>query len=323
MTSDSKAPSSVGSPSAVRVTTGARLHFGLLDTVPPFGGIGAMIEQPATEVRIAQADQFVADDGATSRITEIARRFADHVGLESLPDCIVEIVNRPEPHTGLGTGTQLSLAVAEGIAKLMRFSIDPEILAAQIADRGKRSAVGVHGYFQGGLIFESNSSEGASELNRVQNRVALPDSWTVVIARPADTASTVSGDAEQTQFDRVTSASEQQRESLLTIITDQILPAAVSADFDQFTSAIHQYNYQSGMLFSGVQGGPYNGSQVTELVQLMIDHGARGVGQSSWGPSVFSWFESASEASRFCDTFANQQVLLRQCGVLNQSRSLS
>ena len=41
---------------------------------------------------------------------------------------------------------------------------------------------------------------------------------------------------------------------------------------------------------------PYNGADVTALINWLIRQGVMKVGQSSWGPGVFAWFESESHA---------------------------
>ncbi len=62
---------------SVRIETGSRLHFGLLDTVDPFGGVGVMIEQPVTEVVVSPSDRFVCDHQDRTRIREIVQRVAE------------------------------------------------------------------------------------------------------------------------------------------------------------------------------------------------------------------------------------------------------
>ena len=71
------------------------------------------------------------------------------------------------------------------------------------------------------------------------------------------------------------------------------------ADFESFAAALHDYNRRSGELFAAVQAGPYNGAAVTDLVANLLARGARGVGQSSWGPTVFAWFPDREQAEGF------------------------
>jgi len=308
----------------IRIRTGSRLHFGLLDTAAPFGGIGVMIDRPVTEVVISPASKFTCLQ-SFDRGREIALRLCEMLGQDfsesgKLPACLIEIKQRAEPHHGLGTGTQLSLAIAEGLARFCDADLTNEIVATQIAARGKRSAVGSHGYFQGGLLYESSAVTGP--LNQVQQRIELPETWRVLVFRPTQSEPTVSGSYEQDQFDRLGSAQESERDRLQEMIQSDLIPAAQSADFEGFCSALGHYNHASGMLFSSVQGGPYSSPAIARLVGRLQSSGAKGVGQSSWGPSVFSWFESESAANDFVANLPTQDIHVMQCQVQNAPRSL-
>ncbi len=281
----------------VRVTTGSRLHFGLLDTAKPFGGVGVMIEHPITEVIARRADTFQGPAIAAERVLGIAERYRQRLHLDALPACQIEIVRRPPAHTGLGTGTQLAMAVAEAISELLNPSMVDETTAFRIADRGRRSAVGIHGYRHGGLIYED--ADNAAELNPIRQRIDVPRQWCVAILRPIQETMTISGDVELDQFSKLPATTSAQRDHFRDQITSQLLPAIQNGDFDAFSEAVHRYNRDSGLLFESVQNGPYNGTAVSSLVDFLRSNRVKGVGQSSWGPSVFAWFATREKAHQF------------------------
>ena len=291
---------------ALQIQTACRLHFGLLDTVAPFGGVGVMVDEPRTEVLIQPHPMFCCDGPDASRLSEIARRIAQLAGRTELPSCKITVGSRPPAHYGLGSGTQLALAAAEALCRFCHIDVPTEQLACELAGRGKRSAVGIHGYFHGGLIYEAAcESESLSSLNAVRNRVELPETWRAVVYRPRPSAELVCGNVEQNQFATLPPADPHARRELVRIAEEQLIPSARAGQFDAFTDAVTQFNLASGKLFEPVQGSAYNGATVTSLVQSLMDHGAVGVGQSSWGPSVFAWFESEQDVERFIDTFPN------------------
>jgi beta-RFAP synthase len=304
---------------SVRIETGSRLHFGLLDTVDPFGGIGVMIERPLTEVVVSPSDRFVCDHQDQIRIREIVQRVAEFAELPELPKCHVEIKSRPQAHCGLGSGTQLALAVAEAVCRCLSIRCDPISIAAQMAMRGQRSAVGVHGYFRGGLIFES--ADEPSAINSMRGRVELPGDWCVGLFRPSQVLQGVSGEFEREQFANLLPAGAESRSALSRIVS-QILKAGKQGCFATFASAVQQYNYESGKLFEAVQGGPYNGPAVTRVVNELIDQGANGVGQSSWGPGVFAWCESQREAEALADSLSAETSLVAITRPRNHPRTL-
>jgi beta-ribofuranosylaminobenzene 5'-phosphate synthase len=280
----------------VRVRTGSRLHFGLLSTGEPFGGIGVMIADPFTEVTVVDCETFQPGPVETTRITAIAERIATQFRNGQLPRCRVEVTRLAPQHAGMGSGTQLSLAVADAICQHCGVDLPPEQLAMTIADRGKRSAVGLYGYFHGGLIFEADSRLASQQ--RLQQRVALPTGWTVIVVRPRVRNEAISGELESQQFNRLPSVSQMTIDRLRGQVEDDILPAAATEQFQPFADAVTRYNAASGELFRSVQGGPYNGPAVTSIVQWFKEQGVRGVGQSSWGPGVFAWFENRRDAEQ-------------------------
>ena len=268
-----------------------------------------MIDQPATKIILSHANDFLCTGHCQDRVMAIADRFKQHFGMDKLPDCKIAVVQRPEPHTGLGTGTQLAMAVADGLQRFCNTSVSGKVLATQIANRGKRSAVGVHGYFRGGLIFEEFTED--CDLNEIQQQVDLPPAWTVVVASPTHTQPVVSGHDEQSRFDALASSDpDRSSNELREIITTQMIPAIEQEQFEDFADAVQRYNFVSGMLFSSTQGGPYNGKFVSDNVESMKAAGAKGVGQSSWGPSVFAWFDSSPSADDFVRRFDSPAVRL-------------
>src|SRR5207248_259255 len=82
-----------------------------------------------------------------------------------------------------GTGTQLGLAVALAMVKSSGVSdVDGPDLARRVG-RGARSALGVHGFAQGGFLVEAGKRDG-DPLAPLVARSAFPETWRVVVALP-------------------------------------------------------------------------------------------------------------------------------------------
>jgi beta-RFAP synthase len=305
----------------VRITTGARLHFGLLDVTTPFGGCGVMIDTPETIVQFSESPDFTfsQSDGGLNhqdRATDIARRIVERLGTAGpLPRAHVRVLCTAPAHTGLGSGTQLSLAIAEGLIRVSdgqlssgresklatELSNEQRAIWLQSSDRGRRSAVGTYGYLNGGLILEGfGPPDDGAALNTLHERLELPSTWRVAIILPATRAiDVVYGDQEQAKFNALRRADSSSRESLKAILSERLIPAIRAGDFADFCVATHQYNHDSGLLFADVQGGPYNGAATTRLIADLRGTGLAGVGQSSWGPGVFAWFPNDASAAEF------------------------
>jgi len=146
---------SAGGAPRVFVEAPARLHFGVLDLRGDlgrrFGGIGAAVPAPSLLLEARPAAELKAEGPDAARALEFARRFARHHGLDlRLHFCL----HRSIPtHAGLGSGTQLALAVARASAELSGLPTDVPALARAV-DRGRRSGVGTWTFAYGGFVLE-------------------------------------------------------------------------------------------------------------------------------------------------------------------------
>ena len=154
--------------------------------------------------------------------------------------------------------------------------------------RGVRSALGVHGFAQGGFLVEAGK-RAVDELSPLVARLAFPETWRVVVAVPPGPKGIHGGDEIRLFAElRDRPAPLAQTEAMCRLVLLGMLPALRENDLEAFGEALHDYNRRAGELFAPVQGGPYAGTAVAELVRFFRDQGARGVGQSSWGPAVFA-----------------------------------
>jgi beta-RFAP synthase len=295
------------SPRAITVRSPSRLHFGLLsfggdkrqlgDQGRQFGGVGVMVARPGIDLRITPAEAFEAAGPLAERVREFAARWARSETLPDLPACRVEVVAAPPAHVGLGVGTQLGLSVAAGLSALAgRPNRSPLELAASVG-RGLRSAVGTYGFAHGGLIVERGKLP-REPLAPLDFRADLPDEWRFVLVCPR-TDRGLSGAAEQTAFAELPPVPHQLTEQLRQELRLRLLPALVARDFDQFSESLYRFGTAAGECFARRQGGPFNGPLLTELVRRMRATGVSGVGQSSWGPTLFALLPNEARAESF------------------------
>lgn len=282
-----------------RVVAPSRLHFGLFH-VPArggpqaggraFGGVGLMIDSPAVVVTVQPAESWRFEGRLASRAQAFAMLF-----VQSLPETArrpfqVLVEQCPDEHTGLGVGTQLGLAVAKALAVESGLGgLPADELAARVG-RGERSAIGVHGFDRGGLLVEAGKGAGEA-VAPLAAHAALPAAWRVVLFRPP--APAWHGDRERAAF---ASASAGDPEGLRRLADDAILPAARAGDAAAFGEAVHEFNRRAGEPFARAQGGPYASPAVADLIAELRSRGTRGVGQSSWGPTVFAVVPDADTA---------------------------
>lgn len=298
---------------SVRVVAPCRLHFGLFHVpvdglthypdgrpVRKFGGLGLMIDNPCVTVTPTRTHR----DFATGPLFDRAQRYMDELRERGAGPTRQQIeTNGPPEHVGLGVGTALGLAVASLLypaywTHLQDFSV--QTLAARVR-RGRRSGIGTYGFRHGGFIAD-DGKVADHELPLQAERFDFPSDWRAVLVRPP-VQPIWHGEREYAVFGRSRPADRALAltDRLRSLAYDTIVPAVRDADFDTFAAGIQEFNRLAGEPFQDDQGGPYAGAEVACVIDELIEMGAVGVGQSSWGPTVFAFCRDSDEAERLTE----------------------
>ncbi len=311
----------------ISISAPSRLHFGLFSigdmVARKFGGIGLMIDAPRTMVTASRAESFrIADrpgsDACRAAIEswfawmEVSLRSAGAIDrLEALP-VHVEIDAVPPRHSGFGSGTQLALSSVMAITRLLELPVPGSLDVAAAIGRGKRSGIGTHGFFHGGFLVDRGKL-GEEQLAPLDFRTDFPDAWTIVTVIPPGTSG-LSGEQEQDAFTRLPETSHVERDRMIEIVRDRIIPGVLQQDFELFSDGVYEFGRRSGMMFSEIQNGPYNGPKIEALIGQIREFGVNAVGQSSWGPCVFAITrndESARQLVEFLTTVHGDRCTIR------------
>ena len=302
---------------SVFVEAPARLHFGVLDLRGTlgrrFGGLGAGVPAPSLLIEAGGADRLTAEGPDADRALAFGQRFLAHHGLEGGGHLTVH--RAIPPHSGLGSGTQLALAVARALAELHGVPADAVGLA-QAVGRGRRSAIGTWTFALGGFIVEGGRREGADSIAPLLARFPLPPEWRCVVAVPQG-APGLSGEAEAAAFEHLPPPAEREVEQVAHLVLMQLLPALVEADLAGFGAALTEVQRITGAWFAPAQGGVFAPGASEMLVRRLAEWGAAGVGQSSWGPAVYGLSGSESEARAIA---ARASALVGPEGLVFQGR---
>lgn len=281
---------------SVTITTGARLHFGLIVQGPPdrrtFGGTGVMIDEPGFTLTVRKAAANAIDTPP-----ETAAR------LETLiPQCRPTGANLPvevivsrgiPPHAGLGSGTQLGLAIATALSRLNGEKSPPIAELARRSGRSARSAIGTLGFESGGLLTQGELAEDGS-LTPVMDRIEFPSNWRFVLVTPPENAG-LSGESEQHAFRQLPPMPDPLVRVLLDL-QQAIVETAAAREFDDFGRRLYEFGDWVGKYFSRIQGGGYANARMEQLAEKLRRDWIFGVGQTSWGPTLFAACESEADA---------------------------
>ena len=312
----------------VFVETAARLHFGLLDLRGDlgrrFGGIGAAAPAPSLLVSATPAATVDVTGDDAERAAEFARRFLAHHRETRRAGAHVHVHRALPPHAGLGSGTQLALAVARALAEVYGLPSNAADLARAVG-RAQRSAIGTWTFAGGGLVVEGGRRSATDEVRLKPDanyvgvtpaspgvslqadlvapllaRLPFPPTWRCVLAVP-DAKPAISGSAETAALAQLPPPSERDVARVARLVLMALLPALADGDLDTFGRALTEIQLTTGRWFAEVQGGVYAPGASEELVHRMIEWGAAGVGQSSWGPAVYGVVEGEDEAHRLAE----------------------
>jgi beta-ribofuranosylaminobenzene 5'-phosphate synthase len=285
-------------PRVTTVTAPSRLHFGLFGLAQEegrmYGGVGAMVDQPALTLKVSASSSFECIGPLADRVQVFAQHWAEFHSLSQLPACRIEVLEAPPNHVGLGVGTQLGLSVAAALNAWVGLpAAGPQELALSVG-RGQRSAIGTYGFVMGGLIVERGKLPG-EPISPLDCRIDFPEEWRFVLLRPIGWQG-LNGEQEEQAIDGLPRVPEEVTAGLIGIARDELIPAAATANFSQFAGSLYHFGNLAGSLFAGRQGGSYNGPVLTRLIQWLRNRGYAGVGQSSWGPTLFAAVPDAHSA---------------------------
>jgi beta-ribofuranosylaminobenzene 5'-phosphate synthase len=290
----------------VFVETSARLHFGLLDLGGAlgrrFGGIGTAAPGPTLLVSARRAEtlQIAGDD--TGRTEEFAARFlanGEAAGRDAAHGARITVHRSLAAHAGLGSGTQLALAVGQALAELRGLTISASELARAVG-RARRSAIGTWTFAGGGLVVEGGHRSRGDCVAPLLARLPFPPAWHCVVAVP-DSAAGMNGGAEEAAFAALPSPPASDAERVAHLVLMALLPAVAEADLGTFGSALTAIQAINGRWFASAQGGTFAPGPSEELVRRMTEWGAAGVGQSSWGPTVYGIVDGGDASARLAD----------------------
>jgi beta-ribofuranosylaminobenzene 5'-phosphate synthase len=308
----------------IEVRSCARLHLGLLDSNGGhgrlYGSIGLAVNRPRLLLRAEPAKDLIVNGLEVDRVTAYAKHFMQQFGVPT--GARLNLMAGIPAHVGLGSGTQIALAVGTALARLagLRLSIG-EIAVA--AGRGLRSGIGIGTFQRGGFVLDgghrisSGSSSEPQTRQPEQNRIppilfqhSVPRDWYFVTAI-SGTGQGISGERENSAFSRLPEAAPETAEKISRLLLMQMLPALIEKDIDTFGRALTGIQQMVGDCFAAVQGGRYSNPQSERLIEFLLHSGAAGAGQSSWGPAIYGLIEGRGRARQLA---SEVQVFLKGIG---------
>ncbi len=284
----------------VRIRTPSRIHITLIDLNGCLGridgGVGLALEDPFVEIVAEECDEVVVEGKGLNldRFESVARVLADRFGR----GIKIRVLSDYKAHVGLGSGTQISLAVAAAFSRIYDFGFSVRELA-YIVGRGGTSGIGVAAFEFGGFIVDGGhskkekpeflpSSASRAKPAPVIARLDFPN-WDIVIAIPE--LSGFYGVREVNLFKEVCPIPLEDVRELCHLILIKLLPSVAEGDLDEFGDAIWRIQ---NIGFKKAEIDRY-GDLIRSAFNCVADE-TKAVGMSSTGPAVYAITDSNAKS---------------------------
>ena len=313
-------------PAAILVTVPARLHLGFLDLNGGlgrrFGGIGLAISNFKTSLVIRCATQTNVSGPENERVRQYLHTMERSLG--HYRGHAVNVLETAPAHAGLGSGTQLALAVASGIRRLHNLPLEIEEDALRLG-RGGRSGIGIGLFHRGGLVVDGGHGS-QSRVAPIVSHLRFPEHWRIIVVLDPHRGG-VHGHDEASAFTALVPMPEIDAAQICRLVLMKALPGLAEQDIVSFGDAIEQLQILLGNYFAPAQsGGRFTSPAVDTVLSALSAAGAHGIGQSSWGPTGFAFASSAKEAERLAQLAikhpAGEGLDIQVCSGLNRGAEI-
>ncbi len=277
---------------SVSVKTHGRLHLGFFDlSAQPqrqFGSLGVAIDACQTALTVSAKPQACEADPWTAGILQ------HHLHALGCNEQLTLTVERTIPrHSGLGSGTQMALAIGTGINTLLEKSMETSQIAA-LHQRGARSGIGIATFDHGGLVVDGGRGP-ETIVPPLLARHAFPEAWHFLLIMDHGRDG-LHGAGEKQAFKQLAPQPAAATREIQHKLLMQGLPALIEQDFDEFSDFLGALQTYNAEYFAPAQGGLYASQPVTRVLETLRRQGYHGLGQTSWGPTGFVLLPSKAEA---------------------------
>jgi beta-ribofuranosylaminobenzene 5'-phosphate synthase len=209
-------------------------------------------------------------------------------------------------HVGLGSKTQLSLAIITAITKLKKHERLSVEKLTQFVQRGGTSGIGWRGFEMGGFILDGGHDFGKGKEKEsflpssasfnsnpaiTLSRHNIPDNWRFVLVIP-NVKKGAYGDEEISVFQNYAPIPQREVNEVSHQIIMKIIPGIIKGDLKCFGDGLKRIQ---SIGFKKIEINLQH-KIVKDLLKFLEEYGLKAYGMSSFGPSVLGIVESDSEA---------------------------
>lgn len=288
-----------------------------------FGSLGLALEELAVQVTVCRAATLTVEGPQAERAAACARRALDALGLDA--GLHVRVEEAIPEHAGLGSGTQLALALGTALARLHGIHWPAREIARALG-RGGRSGIGLGLFDRGGFLVDGGRRSDQDTPPSVITRMDFPAAWRLVLIFDRSFQG-LHGAEEKAAFARLPTFPEERAGQLCRLALMGALPALAERDLAGFGAAIGAIQAVVGDHFAPAQGGRFASPRVARALAWLGGRGGVGGGQSSWGPTGFALAASEAAAQDLVRAarldLAGEGLVFMVCAPRNQGAEVS
>ncbi|CAB3287475.1 Beta-ribofuranosylaminobenzene 5'-phosphate synthase [Methanocaldococcus lauensis] len=252
----------------ITIQTPSRIHMGLIDLNGSIGrvdgGIGLALEEPNIKIKGKECDEIIIEfdrklfkkfnceyiKNIEDRIYNISNKVLKTINEEGI---YLKILSLFPSHSGLGSGTQISLAVGKLITKMYGKDLNAYELA-KITGRGGTSGIGIGAFEYGGFLIDGGHSFGkgkdkeefkpssASKGVKPAPIIFRHDfDWEVVLIIPK--GEHIYGKKEVDIFKKYCPVPLNEVEKICHLVLMKMMPAVVEKNLEDFGDVVNKLQY--------------------------------------------------------------------------------
>lgn len=285
----------MASDKKISVIAPARLHMGFIDLSGSlgrhFGSIGVALNEISTRLTLSAANQLIVKGPSSARAMRCAKDLCHELKVSE--KIRIDIDSAIPEHVGLGSGTQMALAIGSALNAYYDLKLNTREIA-QLTERGMRSGIGIGVFEQGGLVVDGGRGK-QTITPPVISHMDIPDEWRFILVFD-QRGQGLHGEQELKAFKELPTFPHQEAARLCYLLLMQGLPAIAENNIELFGDVISQLQQSVGEHFASVQGGVFTSLEVSEAMQWLKNQGAVAIGQTSWGPTGFCAIDNLEKA---------------------------
>ncbi len=256
-----------------------------------FGSIGIALNEHATRLSMAGARQRLITGPSAERADKCLTMLCHALNVSD--KLHINIESAIPEHVGLGSGTQMSLAIGSALNAFYDLGLTVRDIAS-VMDRGLRSGIGIGVFEQGGLVVDGGRGE-KTITPPVLVHLDIPETWRFILVLD-QRGQGLHGQQEIQAFNALPAFPQLEAARLCYLLLMRGLPAVAENNIIEFGEVISQLQRSVGEHFASAQGGIFTSPEVAAAMQWLAQQGAVAIGQTSWGPTGFCAVDGVDKA---------------------------